>query len=88
MLKSFLEYFLQTDFIYPNGTKVSVKLTKQLETMSKDPSCDRPYINAHFFMVFPEKYIRKQVKRGLSREDILAKFRDSGRYETMKRKHQ
>lgn len=35
-------------------------------------------------MFFPEKYKRKQVKRGLSRGEVLAKFRESDRHEIMK----
>lgn len=72
--------------MYPNGTKISVKLTKQLQVIASTPSFDRPFINALFLMVFTDKYIRKQLKKGLNREDILTKFRDSDRYETMKSK--
>lgn len=64
--------------------KVSAYMARHIETVSGDEASDREYINQHFFIVFPEKYIRKQVKKGLRREEILSKFRDSNRYETMK----
>lgn len=34
--------------------------------------------------MFSEKYILKQMKKGLDRKSILNKFRDSNRYEIMK----
>lgn len=37
-------------------------------------------------MFFPEKYIRKQVKKGLSREEVWSKFRESDRHKVMKGK--
>lgn len=70
--------------IYPNGAKISTKLSKKLETIPGDSSSDRTYMNTQFFVVFSEKYLKKQVKKGLSRKDALSKFRDSNRYEIMK----
>lgn len=34
--------------------------------------------------MFPEKRLRRQVKKGIARQDILKKFRDSERYQLMK----
>lgn len=63
---------------------MSSKLSKELDTISSDPNYDRTYINTQFFLLFPQKYIKKQAKKGLTREQVLTKFRDSNRYETMK----
>lgn len=64
--------------------KICSKLARQLEVVNAEPSSDRLYINTAFFVLFPEKYIKKQVKKGLSREEALKIFRDSARYDTMK----
>lgn len=83
-LNCYYFYISQSVLIYPNGVKIPVKLWKTIETISGDTRCDRKYINTQFFSVFPEKYIKKQVKKGLSRDQILLKFSESNRYETMK----
>lgn len=70
--------------MYPNGVKVDQKLAKQMDTISSEPSCDRMFINTHFMVVFSNKYIFKQFKKGLDRKATLNKFRDSNRYELMK----
>lgn len=59
-------------------------MARQLEMVPQKEASDRNYINTQFFMFFSEKYVRKQVKRGLSRKEVLSKLRDSNRYETMK----
>lgn len=82
--ETFIQYFLQSKLMYPNGAKISASASKKLETISGDPNCDRTYVNTQFFVVFSEKYLKKQVKKGLSRKEMLSKFRDSNRYEVMK----
>lgn len=57
---------------------------KQLETVPRGATFDRTYINTAFFIMFPEKRLRRQVKKGISRKDILAKFREADQYQTMK----
>lgn len=52
--------------------------------ISGDSNIDREYINSQFVAFFPEKYIKKQIKKGRVREEVLSKFRESNRYETMK----
>lgn len=74
----------QSQIIYTNGVTIPADLAKQLETISGEPGSDRVFINSHFPLFFPAKYVRKQVKKGLSREEILNKFRSSDRYATMK----
>lgn len=73
----------QVKLIYPNGAKVDVNLVGQLDSISGDAGFDRLFINTHFAIMFSEKYIRKQVKKGLDRKNILDKFRSSNRYEIM-----
>lgn len=75
--------FFQTKLVYPNGVKVHAKLLKQIETTSSAASFDRFFINTQFMIFFTDKYILKQAKKGLSREVVLLKFRESKRYETM-----
>lgn len=70
--------------VYANGLSVSAKLTKQLETITTDPESDRAFINAHFFVVFPEEFILERMESGLSREKVLSEFRESDRYDIMK----
>lgn len=72
--------------IYANGVSVSTQLTKQLQTISSSPESDRKYINAQFLVVSPEKSMTL-IAEGLSREDILDKFRKSDRYEIIKGIH-
>lgn len=74
----------QSKLVYANGVSVSVKLTKQFETISSDPGSDRSYVNAQFFVFFSEKKIFRRIKKGLSREQVLDEFRQSDRYEIMK----
>lgn len=74
----------QLEIIYANGASAPAELIKQLETISGHPESDRDYINSISFMFFSEKYLRKQVKKGLSREEVLAKLRDSKRYDIIK----
>lgn len=74
--------------MYPNGAKADVNAIKQLDSISDDAAFDRPFINTHYAIMFPEKYIRKQVKKGLNRKDILNKFRSSDRYEIMEHLYQ
>lgn len=74
----------QTELVYTNGVSVSAKLMKQVETISSDPVMDRTYINAQFFIFFPEKIILERIEMGLSREDVLLEFRESDRYAIMK----
>lgn len=81
---NFSFFLFQTKFIYQNGAKVDVNLVKQLDSISGDAPFDRLFINTHFTIMFSEKYIRKQMKKGLDRKNILVKFRDSNRYEIMK----
>lgn len=64
--------------------KASAKLMRQIETISGEASSDRRYVNEIFFIIFSEKYITKQVKKGLSWDELLSKFRDSNRHELMK----
>lgn len=74
----------QEKWIYPNGAKVAVNAAKHLDSISGDTSFDRLFINTHFAIMFPEKYIRKQMKKGIERKKILENFRNSNRYEIMK----
>lgn len=76
--------FLQNNLVFPNGVTICSKLAKQLEVVNSESSSDRLYINTAFFVLFPEKYIKRQVKKGFSREETLKNFRDSARYDTMK----
>lgn len=63
---------------------MDIKLAKQLDLISGDPSYDRLFINTHFMLVFSRKYILKQFsKRNLDRKSTLNKFRNSNRYELM-----
>lgn len=64
--------------------KASVKQMRQIETISGEAAADRRFINDIFFIIFSEKYIMKQVKKGLSWEELLTKFRASNRHELMK----
>lgn len=57
---------------------------KLLEVISDHPDFDRPFINNHFTIVFPEKYLKKQIKKRLTREEVLKKFRESDRHKIMK----
>lgn len=75
---------LQADLIYENGVMLSAKVIEILDTLTSDPSGDRLYINNFFFAMFPEKYIKKQMKRGMNRSSVLKKFRDSKRHRVMK----
>lgn len=75
---------LQADLIYENGVKVSAKVIEILDTITSDSSGDRLFINTFFFAMFPEKYIKKQMKRGMNRSSVLKKFRDSKRHQVMK----
>ena len=75
---------LQVDLIYESGVKVSAKVMEILDTITSDPSGDRLYINTFFFAMFPEKYIKKQMKKGMNRSSVLKKFRDSKRHQVMK----
>lgn len=63
---------------------IDVDLAKQLNSIPSSPSFDRTYINSAFSIMFPEKRLRRQVKKGIARQDILKKFRDSERYQLMK----
>lgn len=83
-----IEYYimnlLQTELVYTNGVAVSTKLMKKLETISNDPDSDRTYINAHFFIVFPEIFLLERIKMGSNREEVLLEIRDSDQYGIMK----
>lgn len=76
--------FPQSELIYPNGTKMTVKKAGVLETIPTDSFADRLFINSEFSMLFSEKYLRKQMKKGLDRAEVLTKFRSSGRHDVMK----
>lgn len=54
-----------------------------LDKISTDVSNDRLFINTQFFVFFKEKYIRKQIQNNLSRDETLAKLRNSKKYELM-----
>lgn len=73
----------QTELVYTNGVSVSAKLTKRLEKISNDPENDRAYVNEHFFIIFPKKFILERFEKGSNREDVLSEFRDSDRYQIM-----
>lgn len=60
-----------------------MNLIKQLDTISGNASFDRLFVNTHFSIMFPEKSLRKQLKKGLGRKDILERFRNSNRGEIM-----
>lgn len=64
--------------IYDNGVKVWANKMDILETISSEP-----IVNS-FFTVFSEKYLRKQIKKGLTRNDVLKKMPDSNRHKVMK----
>lgn len=70
--------------IYANGVSVPTKLTKQLKTISSDLESDRTYVNAYFHIVFLEDLLLERIEKGLSRENVLAEFRESERYKIMK----
>lgn len=72
------------DLVYPNGFKVPAKKMDLLNEIPSDPGNDRLFINTAFFIFFSEKRLRKQVKNGLNRLDVLKKFRDSSKYELMR----
>lgn len=76
----------QTELVYSNGVRVSSKLIKQLELerISSEPESDRSFINAQFFIFFPEKLIMERTQKGLDRETILSEFRESDQYNIMK----
>lgn len=80
----FIILSLQADLIYENGVKVDVKKMKILDTIPSSPAGDRLFINSLFFIIFSEKYILKQMKKGMDREKVLAKFRGSNRHQVMK----
>lgn len=63
---------------------VDIKLAEQLESIPHSASFDRVYINKSFAIMFPERRLRRQVKKGLTRKNILDKFRESDQYRTMK----
>lgn len=77
-------HWLQANLIYDNGVKVSAKKMEFLDTISSEPTADRLFINTFFFIVFSEKYLRKQIKKGLNRTEVLNKMRDSNRHKVMK----
>lgn len=79
----FLTYLLQTELIYPNGFKILAKKMDMLNSISSQPDCDKLFINSGFFIFFPEGRIRKQIKNGLNRKEVLKKFRDSSKYTLM-----
>lgn len=64
--------------------KVSAQLANQLEIISSEESSDRKFINETFSMFFSDKYIQKKIREGFNREKLLAQFRASDRYATMK----
>ena len=70
--------------VYANGVSVSARLTRQLESISSNPDSDRSYVNAHFFIMFPEQMLLERAKIGLNREQVLLELRESDRYEVMK----
>lgn len=74
----------QSNLIFPNGVKASAKLMRKLETISGREESDRNYVNELILIIFTEKYIKKQVANGLTWYNVLQKFRESNRYETMK----
>lgn len=57
---------------------------RKLETISGREESDRNYVNELILIIFTEKYIKKQVANGLTWYNVLQKFRESNRYETMK----
>lgn len=69
--------------IYTNGVKVAKPALRRLETISSAQQFYREFINSGYLVFFCEKYCRRQVKKGLSREQMLKKIRDSNRYETL-----
>lgn len=79
-----LFYKFQSKMIFPNGVKVMAKHLKHLDTISSSQVFDRSFINYSFMIFFSEKYILKQRKKGLARKEILNKFRESNRYDTMR----
>lgn len=76
-------FLLQTELIYPNGFKILAKKMDMLNSISTEPDCDRRFINSAFLIFFPEGRIRKQIKKGLNREGVLEKFRESSKYALM-----
>lgn len=76
--------FFQTEFTYPNGTKISVKKIELLDAIPGDASNDRLFINSAYFIFFTEKRIRKQAKNGLTCAQTLNKLRNSIKYELMR----
>lgn len=68
-------------------------MAKRLEIIPSEESSDRKFINETFDMFFSEKYIKKQIRNGCTKEQLLPQFRQTERYDTMrgkvffKRKH-
>lgn len=59
-------------------------LVKQLEIIPNEESSDRKFINESFGIFFSEKYMKQQIQKSSSPEQLLTQFRGSDRYETMK----
>lgn len=54
-----------------------------LDDIPDSPSYDREYINKLFAVVVADKYLIKQIGKGLGREQVLANLRETKRYTTM-----
>lgn len=54
-----------------------------LDDIPDSPNYDREYINKLFAVVFTDKYLRKQIEKGLSREQILTNLRGTKRHTTI-----
>lgn len=55
-----------------------------LNAISGNISNDRDFINKAFAIVFSDAYIRKLIKKGLNRQDVLKEMRETKRYATIK----
>lgn len=92
LLDTFLLYYyfwfhfiqIQEDLIFPNGVKISAKKFKLLEAIPVDPPNDRLFVNSAFFVFFNEQKIKKKIKKGFTRDEVLKDFRESNKFEIMR----
>lgn len=73
----------QSCLVYSNGVTVPSNMMNVVGKISGDKDSDSNYINKLFEVLFPEKYLKKQIKKGHNRKAILNKIRDSKKYDIM-----
>lgn len=55
-----------------------------IDDIPTGPSYDREFINKIFAVVFSDSYLNKLIRKGLDREKVLGKLRETKRHTTIK----